>query len=235
MKHCLILDDQNQKTEIELLESKSAEQGFPIKCHFLNLSDRAFSREEIINGQPDFVIDFDKVIDYLRQTFKGQQIDLIACDYKYTDETTDGLKLVQFLKEQKFRGKGLPFILYSSKFEEIEEKLQFSIKELIENKDQLKIYLESYFDTKPEKIIDRTNYDDTVIEYLKKNKTPLSIKLESKLLDYPDNVFKNIFPRFEGKTLRQLAILLNKSGPESDDFESEFLERSIAHFIYLEE
>lgn len=235
MKHCLIIDDQNQKTEIELLEIKANEQGFPIKCHFLNLSDRIFSSNVIINGAPDSVLDFDKVIAYLIENFEGQQIDLIACDYKYSDKTTDGLKLIQFLKEQGFRAKGLPFILYSSKFEEIEEKLQVSIKELIEDKSQLKKYLETYFETKPEKIIDRTNYDDTVIEYLKKHKTSLNVKLEAKLLHHPQRAFNNTFPRFKDKTLQQLAALLRKSSEESDDFESEFLERSVAHFIFLEE
>jgi hypothetical protein len=236
MKHCLIIDDEDQKDEIFILQSKAKEQQFPIECYFFNLSSREVQREEIRNGKPDTVIDFEKVLEELKRLFDDQEIDLIACDYKYNiDSTQDGLKLVKFLKENMFKGKKMPYLLYSSKSKEIEEKLQSEVKELIDDRSNLKQYLEAYFETNPEKIIKRGNYDDSIIEYLKRNKTDLRLKLGSKLLKNPDRVFDNIFPRFNGKTLSQLAKLLEDRTEESDDFESEFLDRSVSHFIYLEE
>lgn len=235
MKHCLIIDDQNQKEKIELLELKAKQQNFPITCHFLNLSDNDVRRPETRNGKPDLVLDFEKVLEKLVSLYENLSFDLIACDYKYDGETKDGLKLIKFLKEKEFRGRGLPYLLYSSQDEEIELKLQNDVKDLIEKKDELKDYLESYFDSKPEKITKRGNYDDVIIEYLKRHKTSLSLKLEAKLLEYPESTFQSIFPRFENKTLKELANLLKKSTEESDDFESEFFERCIAHFIFLKE
>ena len=139
MKHCLIIDDEDQEGEIIILKSKAKKQGFPIDCHFFNLSSREVQRPETINGKPDFVIDFEKVLEVLKSRFDDQEIDLIACDYKYNiDSTQDGLKLVKFLKENKFKGKKMPYLLYSSKSEEIEEKLQSDVKALIDDKVKLK-------------------------------------------------------------------------------------------------
>jgi hypothetical protein len=235
MKHCLIIDDQNQKDQMELLELKAKAMNFPITCHFLNLSDEDVRRPETRNGKPDLVLDFEKILEKLSTLYGNLSFDLVACDYKYDGDPEDGLKLIKFLKDRQFKGRGLPYLLYSSQDEEIERKLQIDVENLIDKKDELKDYLESYFESKPEKITKRTKYDDEIIEYLKKHKTSLSLKLEGKLKEHPQRTFNNVFPRFKGKTLGDLAKLLTKSTEESDDFESEFFERSIAHFIHLEE
>lgn len=235
MKHCLIIDDQDQKDQIALLESESVRLGFPITGHFFNITEPDLLYRETMDGKPVDLIDVDKVIEKLKIKYINNQFDLIACDYQYDDKMIDGLKLIKFLKENNFKGKKIPYLIYSNDHEEVKDKLQGDVRQHIDDKNTLMTFLESYFDSKPDAVIERTSYYNSIIEFLKKNKTPLSLKLDSKLREYPEKKFNNIFPRFKDKTLLELANMIQKSSAESDDFESEFLERSVAHFIYLEE
>lgn len=234
MKHCLIIDDEDQQAKIDAEVLKQNAQ-FPIKYSFFSLDSRELIREEKTPNGPEFVLDFEKVISHLRAKFGNEKIDIIACDYVYNGLKTDGLRLIRYLKEEKFRGKRLPYILYSSKWEEIEERLQAEVKQFINDKRELKNYLESYFESKPEKISERTNYFAEITEYLRRNRTDLSLRLDAELRKYPEKKFDNLFPRFKDKTLIDLANLLNRSSDEGDDFESEFFERCVAHFIHLKE
>jgi len=235
MLHCLIIDDQDQEAEIKLLNLKSKEQGLPVTGHFFNITDPSLTYQEIINGKPEILIDVEKVIEKLKAEYGSKEIDLIACDYEYDDRHVDGLNLIQSLKGINFKGKKMPYIIYSNNHDKVQEKLQLQVKGVIDDKSNLMSYLETYFDSRPNSVSDREKYYESIIEFLKKNKTPMEIRLQSKLLEYPEKHFDSIFPRFKDKKLKDLAKMVEHSTEEADAFEYEFLERAIAHFIYLEE
>lgn len=241
MRYCLIIDDTDQKDEILLLESKSKERDFPIKCHYFNPNKRECQRlENKADGSVEYVLDLDLILLELKKE-QFEQIDLIATDYKLSDESITGLDIVKHLKENNWRGK-TPFVIFSGDHKEIKEKLQSQIKPLVDDTEELNIFLENYFETNPSKIFPRKinkdghekSYTDYIYEYIKSHKTSLNQKLNEKLNQYPNHIFNNIFPRFEGTTLERIAKITLENTVESDDFESEFLERSIAHFIFLE-
>jgi CheY-like chemotaxis protein len=233
-RYCLIIDDKKQDDEIAQLETFSKEKGFPIKCFYFNPLDRRCLREETLKDNTKLnYLDLDKLLETLNVEFTGTPINLIASDYKLEDEGgIDGLQIVQFLKE-KWRGKNIPCILYSSDYTEINERLQSKVLEVIENPEKLRKYVEEYLKTKPEKALDRTTYYAEIYTYLRNNKMSLNIKLHNKLNEHPDKEFKNIFPSFEGWALKKLADLVLDKKRESDEFEDEFLDRSVDHFIYL--
>jgi CheY-like chemotaxis protein len=241
MRYCLIIDDTDQRDEILLLESKSSERNFPIKCYYFNPSKRECQRlEKKADGSVEYVLDLDLILQELRKE-QFEQVDLIATDYKLSDESVTGLDIVKHLKENNWRGK-TPFVIFSGDHKEIKAKLQSQISPLIDNVEELNIFLENYFETNPSKIFPRKietdgnekSYTDYIYEYIKTHKTSLNQKLSEKLNQYPNHVFENIFPRFNDAKLERLAKIVLENTIESDEFESEFLERSIAHFIFLE-
>lgn len=242
MRYCLIIDDTDQSDEIFLLEAKAKEKAFPIKCYFFNPSKRECQREEKkSDGSIEYVLDLDLILNELNQEKYGQ-IDLIATDYRLSDNTITGLDIVKHLKSKNWRGK-TPYVIFSSDSDDITKNLQAKIIELIDDKDKLKDFLENYFDTNPNKIFPRKKnkggieipYTDYIYEYIKTNKTSLNQKLHQKLKQQPEHRFNNIFPGFEGQKLENLSKLILDNSVESDRFEDEFIDRSVDHFIYLKD
>lgn len=241
MRYCLIIDDTDQKDEISLLESISKERLFPIKCHYFNPSKRECQREEKIGGSVEYVLDLDLILQELEKENFGQ-IDLIATDYKLSDNSITGLNIVQHLKEKKWRN-NIPYVIFSSDDDEIKQKLQSRIIPLIQDKEELNNFIENYFETSPNKIFARKvskdgkeiSYTESIYQYIKTHKTSLNQKLHEKLTQNPNHVFNNIFPGFEGLKLGSIAKIVIQNNVESDKFEDEFIDRSVDHFIYLKE
>lgn len=239
MKYCLIIDNDDQQDQIDLLEKKSREQGFPITCYYFKPDKRECLKLEEINGVPEYIIDIDLLKNELEKEYKGKHIDLIASDYLLEDKFIDGLVLLQRLKDQ-WRGQNVPTLIYSSDSKMIKQKLQQEVKNVVEDINQLSDFLDNYYDNHPNETSSKgaageIPYIDDIIAFLKKqrNKTSLNYKLIQKLEQDPEKKFDNIFPRFSDKTLGQLSKMLKKNIEECDAFEDEFLDRCVDHFIYL--
>lgn len=232
MKYCLIIDNDDQTEEKDLLESISRQQNFPIQGYYFKPDKIECTREQNVKGHVTRVIDEDLLLKQLESEYSGTPINLIACDYHLSDPFFDGFRILQILKD-KWRGGKTPTLLYSSDFEKIKEKLKTEIDNIKEDSSELLLFLESYRKNYPDHIVKREGYKDDVISFLKKNKISLSGKLSAKLAEHPDKLFENIFPKFEGRTLGELSSLVQKTTNESDDFENEFLDRSVDYFIYL--
>ncbi len=232
MKYCLIIDNDDQTDDMIQLESESKRNGFPVKCYYFKPDKIECTREQIVNGQVTRVIDEELLLNQLDYECVGKPINLIACDYNLSDPFFDGFRILQTLKNN-WRGGKVPTLLYSSDFEKIKEKLKVEIDNIREDSQKLLLFLESYRMHYPDHVVKREEYKTDVINFLKKYKTSLSGKLSEKLAEHPEKEFENIFPRFEGRRLGELSSLVQKTSDETDDFENEFLDRSVDHFIHL--
>lgn len=240
MRHCLIIDDTKQDEEILAIESLGHNNSFPIKCHYFNpMHKDCLRRDEKSDGTFVDFIDEEKVYKQLNMLFGGQQFDLIATDYSFSKTDINGLELVNYLKGNKWKVK-TPYVIYSSDSDEIKSKLQKEVSDLVGDKDKLNKYLQNYHEINPIRVFKRSKkHEDShigqIYEFIKTHKTSLNVKLKYKLLQHSGRIFKNIFPRFEGKPILYLSELVIKNTEESDDFENEFLDRCVDHFIDLKE
>lgn len=240
MRHCLIIDDTKQEEEMYAIEMLGKNAAFPITCHYFNpLMKECLRKEEKDDGSVDYLFDEELVLDQLRKKFSSQHLDLIATDYTFQGVSKNGLDLLSYLKKEGWKGK-TPYVIYSGDSHEIKEKLQSKIRAIVENKNELNTFIEDYSELNPAKVFERSEKAENshvgrIYEFIKKHKTPLNSKLSQKLCQHPDKVFKNIFPRFENKPLHFFSELVTKNTEESDDFENEFLDRCVDHFIDLKE
>lgn len=232
MKYCLIIDNDDQADELTQLELESKANAFPVKCYYFKPDKTECTREQTINGKVTRVIDEELLLKQLDFEYMGKPINLIACDYNLSDPFFDGFRILQTLKN-KWRGGKIPTLLYSSDFEKIKERLKQEIDNIRDDSQELLLFLESYRINYPDNVVRREEYKADVIKFLRKYKTSLSNKLSEKLAEHPDRLFENIFPRFQGRRLGELSALVQKTTDESDDFENEFLDRSVDHFIHL--
>ncbi len=237
MKHCLIIDDNNPEAEIYNLEKRGKDISYGITCHYFNPIQDKYLAEGMIKDRVVKVIDKYSVLEGLQSEYDGkQQFDLIASDFDFADEGgTNGLNLLQFLKENKWRSK-IPSIVYSTVSDTIKENLQREIENVREDKNKLTKYLENYYKNHPNHTIDKREFTESIIQFLKQNKFSMTVRLADEMLKHGEKTFENIMDKqFEGKTLSELATLIQQDTNESYAFKTEFLERCIAHFIFLEE
>jgi hypothetical protein len=236
MRNCIIIDDKEPADEIKILEAEGIKTSFPVKCHYFNPTKKEYCKlTPVLGGEKKEAIDLHLVLKGLQEEYDGKfNISLIASDYNFEDPFTDGLTLLQFLK-QEWRPK-VPSIVYSTLSKTIKTNLQQEIKAIIDDRDALADFLESYYENNPNDTFERSNFSNDILIFLKKQKTSsFTNLLVEKLLENPNYKFRNISVPFEGYTLRAIERAIQKDTPESILFKNEFLERAIAHFVYLKE
>lgn len=242
MRYCLIIDNTDQEEAITSMKSISKERSFPITCFFFNpTTNENCRRTEVdVKGKPTIYLDKEKILMELVSLFKYQQIDVVAIDYKLDDPEIDGLDLVNFLRQKNWKGID-DYVMYSSDSEELKDKLHKAVLKVINDKNELSSLIKDYNRINPVDVFNRSqkHKDDYYIErlfgFMKINKPNLSSKFSQKLSQHENMTLKTIFPRFHDKPLSALAELVLKKTEECDDFENEFLDRCIDHFIDLKE
>jgi len=235
MRTFIVIDNDSQEDEIANIEGKAKSEGFEVKGFWFNSDDSACLT--LINGK--YRLDKEKILARLKSEYDHKiSIDVILVDFKLGDEDdkTDGVDLVLFLKENEWRSK-VPVVMFSGDYDLLMEKLQKDWHPgQFEGKfeEQYK-KMRDYFKHLPQETFKKENFFNTFWSYLK----TVPINMERILLDglneYPEEVFENIHPMFNGKKLKEISKMIKSKSSEGEEFKKEMMERSIAHFIHLKE
>lgn len=232
-RYCLVIDDNDQSSEIETLCNKGKEQGLEIICHFFNPSE--YNEEKIFkteNGQeePEILIQVDKFVEGFQKKFHGQHFDLIAFDYNLDDPKTTGVDLIRNLRQLR---KKTTFILYSGTLSYIVRDIVKSYKGNSDESLLLK-RVKTLITSNITNLVRREDYDDEIIRQLRNPLSPQAI-IEKKLLEYPDLIFKSTFPLFENLPLSEIAAEISQNSLKGEEFLEAIIELTIAHLIELNE
>jgi hypothetical protein len=220
----LYIDDNRIDSQIENLRKKLKRSGFDLDETFLNLNDEKFKKRD---ENQKVVLDLKKIKEYITENYSQENFDIIASDYDYSDENLDGYQLLSWIKNQsksqKYRLRFAQFCLYSAEQDKVVEQLNSpdKIKKLV----KLKI----------DDFIDRNNLaNDLFSLFIKpKEKYSYSKHLIDYLEKYPDLVFNNVYPKFKGKSLSEIAHEIDKDLPNGIDFQKNLVELTIAHLVDL--
>jgi hypothetical protein len=66
-----------------------------------------------------------------------------------------------------------------------------------------------------------------------KNHQTLELMIEEKLLEYPDLVFQNTYPLFEGKTLNEIAQEIRIGSVHGNKYMKELIEQAISNMVLV--
>jgi hypothetical protein len=220
----LYIDDNRIDSQIENLRKKLKRSGFDLDETFLNLNDEKFKKRD---DNQKVILDLKKIKEYIIENYSQENFDIIASDYDYSDENLDGYQLLSWMKNQskaqKYRLRFAQFCLYSAEQDKLVEKLNSpdKIKKLV----KLKI----------DDFIDRNNLaNDLFSLFIKpKEKYNYSKHLIDYLEKYPNLIFNNVYPKFKGNTLSEIAHEIDKDLPNGIDFQKNLVELTIAHLIDL--
>lgn len=223
-KTCLIIDDNLQDEVIEKIVNKLKGKNIDIKCLQFNIG--SLERSDLLT---EGKIDITKVINQFQKEFTSIKIDLICIDYNLEDEEINGLDILRDI--HKLRSTSL-FIMYSSNLNQLVQRI---IDGYDQGNDPKKIFNKIKFliRYKIHDFVGRDNYDDVVINLLSKNSQTLESMVEEKLLEYPDMVFQNTYPVFQGKTLLEIAQEIRFGSVHGNDFMKELIEQAISNMILI--
>ncbi len=222
IKDCLIVDNEDQTSLIEAIERVGKTRGLEIRCEQFNVGQT--QKDEYMT---DNKIDADKVIAAFKADYK-KNFDLAAFDWDLSDDVIDGVELIR-----KFEANGLlkhtPKLLYSGLIDDILTKLlddhrQRKQSRVLEKlKALIKLNLIGYFD--------RTGFEYELVGILKKTEENLDFIIEEEFGKYPDVRFDESFvsESFRGKTLAELAVLLESDVLLRNAFKREIVQQVMAY------
>lgn len=222
-KRCiLIIDDKSQSTVIKGIESKLFKD-FDLDFIPIRTADAKFKKDDSED------LDVDKLKTEIETKIKGKHIDIALSDFDLECPYFTGLDAVHIVREIR---ENVNFFIYSGNWNKVIESVvgkdykNASIEELVNGVN--KLIKAQIIDC-----IDRIDYQETLIEYLKKNKgNTIEHRLAILLRAHGDLKFESGFPKFKDKTFNEIADMIEKhSDARTDEWIDTLLTQTIAYLV----
>lgn len=222
-KRCiLVIDDKSQSTVVKGIESKLFKD-FDLDFILIRTADAKFKKDDSED------LDVEKLKTGIESKIKGKHIDIALSDFDLECPYFTGLDAVHMVHEIR---ENVNFFIYSGNWNKVIESVvgkdyqSASIEELVKGIN--KLIKAQIIDC-----IDRTDYQETLIEYLKKNKgDTIEHRLAILLRAHADLKFESGFPKFKGMTFNEIADMIeNHSDARTDEWIDTILTQTIAYLV----
>lgn len=219
MKKCiLIIDDKSQTAVINGIKAQ-----FGQEFDFDFIPIRTSAAELKKENSED--LDETKLKEEIRQRIFSKHIDVALTDFDLECDEFTGLNVVHMIREMRPK---LNFFIYSGNWNKVityvvgKEHKNATIEELVEGINKL-------IEAQIINCIDRTDYRDELIKYLRTEQNDFLKQSLMQLLRSNENVvFQSCYPEFKGKTLGEIADIIEKN---SDSRSKEWIEMILSQTI----
>lgn len=222
-KRCiLVIDDKSQTAVINGIKSKLSKE---FDLDFIPI--RTAAAEYKKDDSED--LDVDKLKTDIESKIKGKHLDIALSDFDLECPYFTGLDAVYLVHE--FR-KNVSFFVYSGNWNKViksvvgQEYQKASIEELVGGVN--KLIKAQIIDC-----IERTDYQEILIDYLKKDKgNSTEHRLATLLRANGEMEFESCFPEFKGLTFNEIADMIDgHSDARSDEWIEAVLAQTIAYLV----
>lgn len=222
-KRCiLVIDDKSQSAVINGIKSKLSKD-FDLDFIVIRTGAAELKKDDSED------LDMDKLKTEIDTKIKGKHIDIALSDFDLECPYFTGLDAVHLVHEIR---KNVNFFVYSGNWNKViksvvgQEYQNASIEELVVGVNKL---LKSQIID----CIDRTDYQEILIDYLKKNKgNSIEHRLATLLRADSEMKFESCFPDFKGMTFNEIADMIeNHSDARSDEWIEAILAQTIAYLV----
>lgn len=222
-KHIIVIDDENQEAQQELIESKLYRE-YDIHVHLIKTSDDVVGEDGNINRE--------MLKKKLQDIMTGKTIDLVLTDFELADPVISGIEVVKLVKSLR---SGVPVIMYSGKKDEVVERLLGDYKN--KNVDDIIQSINEYVSWGIVEFIQRGNYSDKAVQFIKKKKTvQVNDLFVQKLREIGDKKCEAGYPEWRDKTLNDICdIIENHSDSRSDAWMDDLIEQVVAYIAKIAE
>lgn len=221
-KCILVVDDKPQSAVIKGIKSK-LQNDFDLDF----IAIRTDASELKKDNSED--LDVDKLKSEIENKIKNKHIDIALTDFDLGCNYLTGLDVIHMVHEIRDK---VNFFIYSGNWNKViksvvgEDYSKASIEELVGGINQL-------IQSKIVNCVDRTDYQDILIEYLKKNKDDsIEHRLSTLLRAHGDMKFESCFPEFKGMTFNEIADMIdNHSDARADEWIKAILTQTLAYLV----
>ena len=222
-KRCiLVIDDKSQSAVINGIKSKLS------KDFYLDfIAIRTGAAELKKDDSED--LDIDKLKAEIESKIKGKHLDIALSDFDLECPYFTGLDTVHLVHEMR---KNVSFFVYSGNWNKViksvvgQEYQKATIEDLVGGVN--KLLKAQIIDC-----IDRTDYQEILIDYLKKDTgDSIEHRLATLLRTNGEMKFESCFPEFKGMTFNEIADMIeNHSDARSDEWIEAILAQTIAYLV----
>lgn len=221
-----MVDDKPQSAVIKGIKAKTVND---FELDFIPI--RTSSAELKMDDSED--LDVNKLRAEIESKIKNKHIDIALTDFDLECPYLTGLDVVHIVHEIRDT---MNFFIYSGNWNKVieyvvgQEYQNATIEELVGGIN--KLVNASIIDC-----IDRTDYKDVLIEYLKKNaRDSIEHRLSTLLRAHGDLKFESGFPKFKDKTFNEIADMIeNHSDARTDEWIEAVLTQTIAYLVKVNE
>ncbi len=222
-KRCiLVIDDKSQSAVINGFKSKYSND-FDLDFIAIRTSAAELKKDDSED------LDIDKLKTEIESKIKGKHLDIALSDFELECPYFTGLDAVDLV--HKIR-KNVSFFVYSGNWNEViksvvgQEYQKASIEELVGGVNKL-------LNSQIIDCIDRTDYQDILIDYLNKEKgNSIEYQLATSLRVNGEMKFESCFPKFKGMTFNEIADMIEcHSDARSDEWIKAILAQTIAYLV----
>lgn len=217
-----MIDDKSQSTVIKGIESKLSKD-FDLDFIAIRSGSAEFKKD---NSEE---LDVEKLKEKIKTQIAGKNIDIALTDFDLECDDLNGLGVIRIIHEMRPK---LSFFIYSGNWNKViksvvgQDYKESSIEELVGGINEL-------IHDKIIDCIDRADYQDRLIEYLKKNQEDtIEHRLSALLRANGDMKFESCFPEFKGMTFKEIADMIdNHSDARTDEWIEAVLTQTIAYLV----
>jgi uncharacterized membrane protein YheB (UPF0754 family) len=226
LKKVLFIDDSKEIFGyIETITRKIKSKGYELQADILNPTDLKFQVLNHSSGKLE--ASFPKIKDELTQAHFSQRYDVVACDFCFSNEELNGYDVIKWLINES-NGKRATirkslFVSYSGE----EDKFTNNIIKNHELIKLVKLKIHSFFT--------RTSLSNELSKLLTKEDEVLNLSnlIRDELEKHSDHHFKSIYPKFEGKSLGEVAREVESDSIHGIAFQKYMVELTVAHILDL--
>ncbi len=222
-KRCiLIIDDKPQGAVAKGISSKLSNE-FDIDFICIRTSAAELKKDDSED------VDSDKLMAEIESKISGKSIYLALTDFDLECDYLNGFDVIRMVHEIREK---INFFIYSGNWEKVikfvigQDYKQASIEKLVDG-------INTLIHNKIIDCIDRSDYQELLIKYLRKNKgDSIEYRLSALLRANGEIKFESCFPEFKGKTFNEIADLIEgQSDARTEEWIEAVLTQTISYLV----
>lgn len=218
----IIIDDTDQSTNIDALKVKL--HGIcDLAAVCIKTNDKLLRREGTGHLDPD------KLRKRLEDEFSGSHFDWVLTDFNLSENDYDGLEVVKEISKIRPR---VPVILYSGNLTAAIKKV-LGKKAKDANEEDIIEAVREFIELPIKHYVGRGDYKETIYKLIKAS---CGASVEDEFLrllhEHDDLVFNSCYPPFKGKTLGEIATMIeSKSDARSREWILALVQQTISYLV----
>jgi DNA-binding response OmpR family regulator len=224
-KKCLIIDDEDQSTNIDDICRKARPKGLQIICTQLEIGK---AQTKAASNRRD--LSFGDVVQLFKDDYGHNRFDIVAIDWHLGPNDFNGVELLRQLRAAKLLLK-TPVILYSGLLKsELGDRLEGYKNDGKPTKTEIIALVNTLIRSGVQSFVDRVSYEQEIVNQLLLGSS-LDLIVENELRRFPGLIFKTEFlsQSFAGKRFDEVAKILEDNDHLRHQFKDEIIKQVIAY------